>query len=205
MNIKICGITNIEDAQNAISLGVNAIGFIFVKDSPRYITPETAEEISMNLPPFIQSVGVFLDQSIEEINAITTQCRLDIIQLHGSESPGFCLKMPRKVIKAIKVSDIEDIIGIAKYQGIVSAILLDTKVMHRDGGTGKTFDWGLALKAKDFDIPIILAGGINITNLQKALTLVNPYAIDISTGVENSPGKKDYNKMEEVLHIAKNI
>jgi phosphoribosylanthranilate isomerase len=205
MKIKICGITNKEDALNAVSLGADAIGFIFSKDSPRYISPDKVEDISLYLPPFVFLVGVFVDQTKEEIAQIAHQCKLDLVQLHGQETPRFCMDIPRRVIKAFRVEDLEDLEPISMYQGIVSAILLDTKVQNIAGGSGKTFDWGLALKAKEYDIPLILAGGINAGNLKKAVNLVNPYAVDISSGVENKPGKKDYNKMQEVIAIAQSL
>lgn len=206
MHIKICGITNKEDAGNAVSLGADAIGFIFNKKSPRYIFPEKAEEISLDLPPFIKAVGVFVNEEKPVIDEIVMRCKLDLIQLHGNESPGFCLEMRRRVIKAFRIADLEDIGQISHYQGAISAMLLDTKMAGKDGGTGVTFDWGLALKAKEtFDIPLILAGGINAGNIKKAIQLVNPYAVDISSGVESAPGKKDYNKMKEVIQIAKSL
>jgi phosphoribosylanthranilate isomerase len=205
IHIKICGITNLEDAQNVISLGFDALGFIFAKDSPRYITPEAAEEICLFLPPFIKLVGVFVDEDPAIIEEIVKRCKLDLIQLHGSESPKDCLNLSRKVIKAFRVQDLEDIKPIIKYQGIVSAILLDTKLPSKMGGTGQVFDWGLAIQAKEFDIPLILAGGINHTNIKKAIQLVNPYAVDISSGVEISAGKKDYNKMKELKNLVQNL
>ena len=205
MNIKICGITNQEDALHAISLGAKAIGFIFHKESPRYIRPEKAEEITLFLPPFIQIVGVFVNQSQETIKKITEQCRLDIIQLHGNESPSFCLKLNQRVIKAFHIQNPEDLEPIANYQGTVSGILLDTKITGMLGGTGKVFDWGLALKVKELDIPIILSGGINATNIKKAITMVQPYAIDLCSGVENEPGKKDYNKMKRLIEVFRSV
>jgi phosphoribosylanthranilate isomerase len=205
MKIKICGITNKEDALNAVSLGAHALGFIFSKNSPRYVSPEIVEELSLLLPPFVLLVGVFVNHSAEEIKDIVERCKLDIIQLHGSESAEFCLKMKKRVIKAIKVSEPEDLEQIHQYHGTVSAILLDTKIKNIEGGTGKTFDWGLAIKAKEHDIPIILAGGINASNINKAVQLVNPYGIDLSSGVENTPGKKDYNKMRDVMTMAREL
>lgn len=205
MKIKFCGITNIDDAIDAVSFNVDAIGFIFVKNSPRYISPEKAEEIAMNIPPFIQLVGVFADHDQQEIIDIATRCKLDLIQLHGDESPSFCLSMPRRVIKAFRISDLDDIQNIASYQGVVAAVLLDTFVEGMNGGTGKTFDWGLALQAKEYEIPIILSGGINSSNIKKAINLVNPYAVDISSSIEAEPGKKDYNKMKELIDIANTL
>ena len=203
MRIKICGITNKEDANNAVSLGADALGFIFYPNSPRYIHPDIVEEIAMFLPPFILLVGVFVNQDINDIKRISNQCRLDLIQLHGEESTTTCLDIKKRVIKSIRVSEPDDLTIIPQYQGAVSAILLDTKVPGMPGGTGQTFDWGLALNAKDYDIPLILSGGINSNNIDKAITLVNPYAIDLSSGVEKEPGIKDYQKMQSVIEKVK--
>ncbi|RAP39047.1 phosphoribosylanthranilate isomerase [Candidatus Marinamargulisbacteria bacterium SCGC AAA071-K20] len=203
MKTKICGITNREDAKDAIALGVDALGFIFYKDSPRFVSADVVEEIALFVPPFVQMVGVFVDHSKEEIDALVDQCRLDLIQLHGSETPNFCLDMKRRVIKAVSISEIDDIDGISQYQGIVSGMLLDTKVDGKVGGTGQSFDWGIALKAKEFDTSVILSGGINEGNIKKAIQLVNPYGIDVCSGVEQVPGKKDYNKMKAIIEAAR--
>jgi len=188
---------------DAINLGADAIGFIFYEQSPRYISPDVVEEISLFLPPFVLLVGVFVNHDKPFIDAVVHRCRLDLIQLHGDESPEFCRTMRRRVIKAFKIDDIPDVDAIAPYQSSVSAVLLDTKVAGREGGTGKVFDWGLALKAKEFDIPLILAGGINSGNINKAAKMVNPYAVDLSSSVESAPGKKDYNKMKDLIDVAK--
>jgi len=205
MKIKICGLTNRDDAIDAVNLGADAVGFIFYKDSPRYISPDVVEEISLFLPPFVLLVGVFVNHDKAFIDGVVHRCKLDLIQLHGDESPAFCRSMRRRVIKAFKIQDIDDVDAIAPYQSSVSAVLLDTKVTGKEGGTGKVFDWGLALKAKEFDIPLILAGGINAGNLNKAAKLVNPYAVDLSSSVESSPGKKDYNKMKDIIDVAKTL
>ena len=144
MRIKFCGITNKEDADNAVNLGVDALGFIFHKDSPRYVTPEIVQEIVYFLPPFVTTVGVFVNLESEEVNHIMQTCRLDVAQLHGDESPEYCMKIKSRKIKAFRVSDQQDIKQIGRYQGIVSAALLDTKDEKQYGGTGKVFDWGLA-------------------------------------------------------------
>ena len=203
MNIKICGITNKEDALHAVSLGTDAVGFIFAEGSPRRVTPEVVEEISLYLAPFTQTVGVFVDQPEDVVNDIAERCRLSIVQLHGQESASYCRRMNRRVIKAFPIKVLEDLGDIVHYQGSVSAILLDTKVDGQSGGAGLVFDWGLALKAKEFDIPVILAGGINQSNVTKAIQLVNPYAIDLSSGVESAPGTKDYNKMNDIISLVK--
>lgn len=205
MKIKICGITNRDDAMDAVNLGVDAIGFIFYEQSPRYISPDIVEEISLFLPPFVLLVGVFVNHDKPYIDAVVHRCRLDLIQLHGDEPPEFCRTMRRRVIKAFKISDFNDVDQIAAYQSSVSAVLLDTKVSGMEGGTGKVFDWGLAIKAKEFDIPLILAGGINSNNINKAVKLVNPYAVDLSSSVEDIPGKKDYNKMQDIVVAARSV
>tara|TARA_A100001015_G_C14935052_1_gene690075 strand:- start:447 stop:1061 length:615 start_codon:yes stop_codon:yes gene_type:complete len=196
MKVKICGITNKEDALNAVALNVSAIGFIFYPQSPRYIKPEEVEKIMLDIPPFIHTVGVFVNSDVEHIQQTIDQCRLTSVQLHGQESPSFCLQFNVPVIKAIPVKTKDDLITIPQYKGIVSGILLDTKVENVHGGTGKTFDWGLALEAKEYDVPLILSGGININNISKALKMVQPYAIDLCSGVEKEPGLKDYHKMK---------
>ncbi len=203
MKLKICGITNKEDLNYLIALNVDAVGFIFVEDSPRFVTPEVVEELTYMLPPFINTVGVFANQSVDKINQISEKCNLSYVQLHGSESSSDCLKINRPVIKAFHVEGPDDLVEIDKYQGTVTSILLDTKSKDKLGGTGETFDWGLAVKAKTFEIPMILSGGINKDNIQKAIRVVNPYALDISSGVESSPGKKDYNKIKEIVEIIK--
>lgn len=204
MKVKICGITNKSDALDAIALGADALGFIFTKESPRYISPDVVQEISEHVPPFVQLVGVFLDQEKTEIDQIINRCRIDLIQLHGHETPEFCRTMKRRVIKAFHVAELSDIDAIPAYTGSISAALLDTKVANKHGGTGESFDWGIALQAQENnDLPIILAGGVNKTNIQKAIQLVNPYAVDVSSGVEEYPGKKDYNKLEAFIQLAK--
>lgn len=202
MRVKFCGITNKQDALNAAALGVDALGFIFYRNSPRYVSPDVVEEISMLLPPFVMMIGVFVNQEKEEIEAIAKQCRLDLIQLHGDESPAMCLDLPYRVVKAIRVGEPDDLDLIPAYQGVASGLLLDTKKSGAYGGTGRTFDWGLALKAKEYDIPLILSGGISVENVSRAMSLVNPYAIDLSSGVEREPGLKDYQKMQDLMRIA---
>lgn len=205
MKIKICGITNKDDAINAVSLGADALGFIFYKQSPRYIAPSIVEEITHYLPPYVSIVGVFVNEEKTQIQRITNQCKLDIIQLHGNESPADCINLNKRTTKAFSIKDQDDLNPIANYQGMISGMLLDTKAEDIKGGTGQTFDWGLAIRAKEYDIPLILAGGIKSENIKKAIQLVNPYGIDVSSGVESEPGKKDYNKMKELISEAKNV
>ena len=203
MRIKICGMRNLDNVLDAISLGVDAIGFIFVKSSPRYISPTDAAKIIKVIPPFVSTVGVFVNESVDDMNNIAEQCNLDYFQLHGKESISVCKELKRRVIKTIKVSDLVDIEQISTYEDYVSAILLDTKIINMDGGTGQVFDWGIALAAKEkFNVPIILAGGISESNLSKAIQMVNPFAIDLSSGVEIEPGLKSYDKMQSILRLS---
>ena len=201
MKTKICGITNRDDALNAIALDVDAVGFIFYEHSPRYISPEKVEEFILDIPPFINTVGVFVNASAETIKETAERCRLSTIQLHGSEPPEFCTQFTIPVLKAIPVRDETDIEIIPQYKGCVSGVLLDTKVENVHGGTGKTFDWGLAIAAKEYDTPLILSGGINSQNVSKAIKMVNPYGVDICSGVEKEPGIKDYNKMQQLIEL----
>ena len=201
MKIKFCGFTRQEDIDTAVKLGVDALGFIFYKKSPRYIEPEKAAAIIAALPPFVQSVGVFVNHSAAEIQRITDSCQLDIVQLHGDESPDFCENLSSKVIKAFRVSTEADLDPIADYKGKVSAILLDTKSSKGYGGTGEVFDWRLAIKAKKLGIPLILSGGLNAQNIKNAVNDVAPYALDLSSGIEKSPGIKDESLMASLLSI----
>ncbi len=203
MKVKLCGLTNKDDAVQAAMLGADALGFIFYEKSPRYVTPETVQEIVPFLPPFVQLVGVFVNQSLAHVHAVAQQCRLDTIQLHGEESPAYCMDVHHRVIKSFSVQSQADLDTMPMYQGLVSSILVDTKVQDIRGGTGQTFDWSLANLVKEQGVPLILAGGINASNIEKAIQLVSPYAIDISSGVESEPGKKDYNKMSDVIRLAK--
>ena len=198
--VKICGITNLDDALTAVEFGADAIGFVFVPNTPRYIESAKAAEIIMRLPPFVTTVGLFVNDSQEHIEQIANQCKLNVLQLHGQEPPDFCLQFNRKVIKAFRVKDKESLIVLPKYT--VSAYLLDTYVKGAMGGTGVTFDWRLALDAKKYG-PVILAGGLNPENVAKAIQQVRPYGVDVSSGVEAEPGKKDHGKIKDFIEAAK--
>jgi phosphoribosylanthranilate isomerase len=190
--IKICGITNLEDALWAANLGANALGFVFAR-SPRKISPQKACRIMAKLPPFIFSVGVFVNETTEKIKKVIETCQLNAIQLHGEESPQFCQKFRNriKVIKAFRIKDASDLKDLLRYD--VDAYLLDTFSSTAYGGTGRTFNWDLAVKAKKIlkNRPLILSGGLNPENVREAIRKVQPYAVDVSSGVECSPGKKD--------------
>ncbi len=199
--IKICGITNIEDAEAAIAFGADALGFIFFQESPREISPQGAAAIIAKLPAFITTVGVFVDKPREEILKIVDQTGVSVIQLHGEESPEACL-LPRKIIKGVRVKALESLEPLRRYQGLVSAFLLDTFAPHMPGGTGQVFNWDIAVEAKAFG-RIILAGGLTPENISEAIRRVRPYAVDVSSGVELEKGKKDHHKMKLFIERAR--
>jgi len=198
VRVKVCGITNPEDAGLAVKLGVHALGFIFAS-SPRQISPERAKEIISGLPPFVQIVGVFVNEDTFRIKEIARYCGLHLLQLHGDESPELCRKLFPKTIKAFRLKDEESLEKIGSYQGSTRAILLDTYVKGKKGGTGRSFDWGLAIKAGEFNMPVILSGGLNPENISEAVSMVRPFAVDINSGIEESPGKKDPDLMKELM------
>lgn len=200
--IKICGITNLPDALLAAELGADALGFIFYPKSPRFITVPDAANICHQLPPFVAKVGVFVDELEFEIEKAMGECLLNALQFHGDEPPGFCQKFPAKSIKAIRMRDETSLTAAAEYD--VDALLLDTYTDSERGGTGKTFDWSLAVKAKEtLAPPIILSGGLTTVNVQDAIRKVKPYAVDVSSGVEREPGKKDPEKLRRFIELVK--
>lgn len=201
VRIKICGMTNTEDAVAAAELGADAVGFVFAP-SPRQISPEKAREIIMALPPLIQTVGVFVDEDPEKVTSIAAFSHLDLLQFHGKESPAYCHRFGQRVIKAVRVQNQNGLEGCSQYSGVVAALLLDTYVSGRPGGTGLTFDWNLALKAKRYG-PIILAGGLNPNNVASAISAVKPYAVDASSGLEQKPGVKDHEKMARFIQTVR--
>ena len=202
VRVKICGITNKKDALLAVGMGADAIGFIFA-ESPRQITPTKAKTIIRTLPPLVKTVGVFVNEESARIKEIKSFCGLDLIQLHGEESPELCQDLMPHSIKAFRIQNERDIKNIKKYQGTVRAILLDTYQMGKAGGTGKSFDWSLAVKAKETGLPIILAGGLGPENIQEAITTVKPYAVDINSGIEERPGEKDPVLMRQLMEKIK--
>lgn len=196
--IKICGITNYDDAAMAADLGADAVGFIFAS-SPRQTDPDNARKIIKRLPFFIKSVGVFVNEDIKKIIDIAEYCGLDNIQLHGSESPEACeLLMPR-TIKALRIKGYSTPEEYSCYTGRVRAFLLDTYSENEAGGTGKTFNWDIAVNIKSLGVPIILAGGLNPGNIKEAIDIVKPYAVDIGSGIEQRPGKKDHLLMRKLF------
>ncbi len=192
--IKICGITNLADAQLAVELGADALGFIFYRQSKRYVAPALAAEICAALPPFVTKVGVFVNESEVDIRKTLNDCRLDAVQLHGEESPEFCQRFPVKVIKAIRVRNEDSLRAAADYD--VDALLLDTYTAEQHGGTGQKFDWTLARQAKTMlRPPIVLSGGLTPENVGDAICQTEPFAVDVASGVEAELGRKDPEKL----------
>jgi phosphoribosylanthranilate isomerase len=198
LRIKICGITNYDDAAMAADLGADAVGFIFASSS-RQTDPDSARKIISRLPPFIKSVGVFVNEDTKKIIDIAEYCGLDNIQLHGSESPEACEILMPLTIKALRIKSGGTPEEYSRYTGKVKAFLLDTYSEKEAGGTGKTFNWDIAVNIKSLGVPIILAGGLNPENIKEAIDKVKPYAVDIGSGIEERPGKKDHLLMRNLF------
>ena len=204
MKVKICGITNLEDASLAVGLGFDAIGFIFA-ESPRKVSVEATRDMIKNIPPFIKTVGVFVNEKRTVINGTVRFCGLDLIQLHGDEPPSLCEALMPRSIKAFQLRDESSLEEIASYRGKARALLFDTYSKEKRGGTGKTFDWDLAVKGKRLGVPIVLSGGLGPSNIEAAVLAVRPYAVDVNSGVEEQPGKKNPVLMEKLMNIIKNM
>ncbi len=200
VRVKICGITNLDDALAAVDLGADALGFVFAP-SPRHVAKETVQAIIEQLPPFISKVGVFVDEDEDKVNMIAKMCGLDTLQFHGNEQEDYCLKFDQSVIKAIRVKDETSIKKLGDYNGI--AYLLDSYKAGKPGGTGATFDWSLAVEAKKYG-PIILSGGLDPFNVAAAVKTVAPFAVDVASGVESSKGRKDTEKIKQFIGNARN-
>jgi phosphoribosylanthranilate isomerase len=197
--IKICGITNIEDALCAAACGADAVGFIFHEASPRYIAPTRAKGIIVALPRGIATVGVFVNREANDVAQTVEDCGLDLIQLHGDESPGYCRRFPpEQVIKAVFPRAPEELRALNTYD--VRAFLADFREADRYGGTGKRADWELAARLGKTH-PLILAGGLTEENIAEAIAAVAPQAVDINSGIELAPGVKDQNRMRRIVAI----
>jgi len=198
VKIKICGITNKDDALGAASLGADMLGFVFYKGSKRFVKPETARDIIDFIPASVAKVGVFVDQKNDEVLAIAEEAGLDILQFHGSESAGYCMYFsPRfKVMKAFRIKDRMSFKGMNKYN--TDYYLFDTHVEGSAGGTGKSFDWNLL---KDIHIlkSFFVSGGLNASNVGKAIREFTPYGVDASSSLEISPGKKDMGLVKKFI------
>lgn len=202
VKVKICGITNYKDAEAACRYGADALGFVFAK-SRRGITPKKAKDIIMRLPPYVVTVGVFVDEKKGKVLKIARDCRLDLLQLHGDESPDYCKGLNKyyKIIKAVRVGGEAGLKGLGRYPA--DAFLLDSCVKGKSGGTGVKFDWALAVKAKKLGKPVILAGGLDAVNVEAAINKVRPYAVDASSRLEAAPGRKDHGLVKKFIEKAK--
>ena len=200
VRVKICGITNSDDARHAADCGADALGFVFYAGSPRCVTPEQARELVAGLPPFVTRVGLFVNEDPVRIRAIIASCGLDAVQLHGDEPPADCVLPPCRVIKGVRPRYAADLAALAAYP--VAALLVDAAVPGQFGGTGQRADWELAavLAARQ---RVILAGGLTPANVAAAVRQVRPYAVDVASGVESAPGRKNPDLVAQFIRMAK--
>ncbi len=198
---KICGITRIEDALAAARAGVDAIGLVFYSKSPRAVTAVQAKAIIAALPPFVTTVGLFVDATDAELTEILAAVPLDVLQFHGDESPEFCSGYGRPYLKALRVKPGDDVAAAMARYAEAAGILLDTYVEGVPGGTGEAFDWSLV--PRDSSQPIILAGGLDAENVAAAIAQVRPYGVDVSGGVEQSKGIKDAGKIHAFVRAVR--
>ncbi len=199
--IKICGMTRLDQVEAAVEAGVDALGFIFAPESPRKIDPKNAREIITGLPPFVDAVGVFVNEDPEVVEEIVNYCGLTVIQLHGTESEGYCKKLTCRILKAFSIGSdglARNDLDMASYVDVVSGFLLDTFHKDMDGGTGVAFDWSF-LETIRPPGPLILAGGLSSGNVGEAIQRVRPFAVDVNSGVEVEPGIKDIEKIRLVV------
>jgi phosphoribosylanthranilate isomerase len=197
VKVKICGITNVDDALAAAEAGADAIGLMFYAKSPRFISIEQAQEISQSLPPYIMRVGVFVDPEPALVATAIAHCALTLLQFHGDESSDFCHQFGMMTMKAFRMKDASTLSQIANYK--TDALLLDSYVAGKQGGTGEKFNWDLAVEAQKFGKPIFLSGGLTPENVGAAVEQVKPFGVDVSSGVESAPGKKDHKKIRDFI------
>ena len=202
IKVKICGITNLEDALDAVELGVDALGFNFYKKSPRYISPEKAKQIIEEIPPAVWRVGVFVNESEEVVRDLSVTLELDYLQFHGDETPYYCKQFATPYWKAFQLKDEKSLELMKKYQ--CEYYLVDTYAENAYGGTGITGNWDLAKEAKKIG-KIFLAGGLRPENVETAIQIVQPDGVDVASGVEDQPGRKSRAKLEEFIMKAKQL
>jgi phosphoribosylanthranilate isomerase len=200
--VKICGVTSVADALAAAEAGADMIGLNFYEKSPRHVAPGTATEISRALPPFVQRVGVFVNPAEDLVMRAIAECGLNLLQFHGDESSEFCTQFGLMSMKAIRVRDEASLQALADFQ--TDALLLDAHSQSGLGGTGEKFNWVLAVEAQKFGKPIFLAGGLTPENVGEAVRKVRPFAVDVSSGVESVPGKKDAAKVRAFIQSVRN-
>lgn len=204
MKVKICGITNVEDAEVAVRAGADALGFVMYRKSPRFVEPAVARAIVSWLPPFVLAVGVFVNEEAERVRGLVDECGFALAQLHGDESALYCQHLGRPTLKAIRLKDRGAFLALAEFHGRanVRGFLIDAFSDQAYGGTGKTVDWALAQEAAR-STPVILAGGLTPANVAEAISHVRPYGVDVSSGVEQSPGKKSPGKVKAFIEAAR--
>jgi len=216
IRVKVCGITNVRDATIAVDAGADALGFIFVENTPRFVTPEQVAPIIRRLPPFVTPVGVFWDHSAGHVKAISEACGLRALQFHGQETPEDLAEFTLPVIKTIKLPPASTIEGlpeyrvrelteVLRYQHVGAAILLDSSARWSEGETREPIEWHLARRVDANRIRIILSGGLNPDNVARAIEIVRPYAVDVNSGVESEPGRKDPAKVRRFLAEARRV
>ena len=203
MLIKVCGITRVEDAQLAVSLGARALGFLFWPGSPRFIEPPRARAIVRTLPPLVTPVGLFVNQTAEEVNAIAAEVGLGAVQLHGDEPVEYLAGMVRPVLKAVSLEHVRDVDDVNRWPREV-VLLLDAHDPERRGGTGRLVDWDLAARVSSRR-PTLLAGGLRPENVASAISRVRPYGVDVSSGIETAPGVKDHQRMRAFFDAVDSI
>ena len=196
IKIKICGITNLQDAEAAVEAGADALGFVFYAKSQRCIEPTVAKRIIAQLPPFVLPVGVFVNHDRDTVRNVFDECGLAFAQLHGDETLGFCESLGRPILRALRLRDRGSLLALAEYKGRmgVRGFVVDAFSTQAYGGTGQTVDWALAHEVAQAS-PVILAGGLTPDNVQEAIQHVQPYGVDVSSGVELNPGQKDHEKI----------
>ena len=199
--VKFCGFTQEDDVAQAVTLGVDALGFVFYEPSSRYVTPEHAANLTRSVPAFVTRVGLFVNEQAESIKRIFETARLNLIQYHGDETPEFCDTLGLPYIKAFRVQQGMDLRAEMDRYPNASGFLLDAYVKGQPGGTGEHFDWGLIPQS---DVPIILAGGLTPDNAKDAIEQVAPWALDVSGGIETKPGRKDPDKMARFMNACRN-
>lgn len=203
-HVKICGITNVEDALVAVSAGADALGFILSRKSPRYIDPTVVQKIVAQLPPFVVPVGVFVNEEIKVVRDLMDSCGLGLAQLHGDETAMYCQELGRPALKALRLKDRSTFLALAEFQGraAVRGFVVDAFSERAYGGTGQVVDWALASEAARA-ATVILAGGLTPDNVGQAIRAVQPYGVDVSSGVEATPGKKDHEKVRAFLRAVR--
>ncbi len=195
--VKICGITRAEDAHAAARLGAHAVGFVFYAKSPRNVGAARAAELAKALPPFVTAVGLFVNPAVREVESVLEHVRLDLLQFHGEEPPELCARFGVPYIKALRVKAGVDLLQYARVYAGARGLLLDAYVDGAHGGTGTAFDWSLI--PRELPLPVVLSGGLNPENVAAAIRAVAPWAVDVSSGVEASPGVKDARKIAEFM------